>query len=77
VVCPGRQRVRDFVQQRITNLLDRIQKCERFGKRDPLLHVVAFAKPSAGVIESERPIGQTVLVHQLPGKMCGFVKIHG
>jgi cell division protein FtsX len=40
------------------------------------MRVITFPKPSARMVESKRPVGEPMLIHQLPGKMGCFVQVH-
>jgi hypothetical protein len=54
---PGCQRMGDFVEDRLPNLLLRIQGNEVPGEGDLPFGVVACAEPDLGMVEMKRPLG--------------------
>jgi len=57
MIRSGSQGVGDLMQKSVANFLDRIEKSERSGKRNPPMRVFAAAKPPPRVIEFEAPTG--------------------
>lgn len=67
--------MRDFVQDRVSNLLVIVQQGERTGKRDGFLTISTATKATPRVVEMERPTGQAVLAHHRSSESGGVIQV--
>jgi hypothetical protein len=65
VTFAGRERVGDLVQDRVANLVDRVQERQRPRQRDRPAADPTGSEATAGVIELESPTGKPMLLHQV------------
>jgi len=72
----GGKGVRDFVKQRVADLLLGIEENQVAGQGDCLLSVAATSESTARVVEAKGPAGEFVLLDQQMGERPCFVEMH-
>jgi hypothetical protein len=73
----GCQRMGEFVEDRVPNLLLRIQGDKVPGEGDLPLGVAAIAEPDLRMVEMKRPIGQqSVLLQECDRQYLGLLELH-
>ena len=67
----------DLVKDRLSSLLERVQKDEAPGKGDAALGDVAATVASFRSVESKAPLGKAVMLHELASQVGDPLKARG
>jgi len=68
--------VRDFVQDRVSDLGLGVQQRELLAESDRVSPVYTDTEPPHGAVKPKMPMGETVLGHQPQGEIFGVVQDH-